>query len=186
MLHKIRAANMKTMTNANSLISWAGGGELSTRKLKELGRNAVKEAMECYEGEVTTWNDMDHELPPTIDVKVDITNALGMPDSPVNVPQSPDEFWQSILPHGWHILCVELDGNCILCSILYQLYHDNGARHDFMPHQITYHIIRNGDAFKNVLLLQDYHENISGLDSYIHKIGQDGAWGCHLGCMLLQ
>jgi len=48
-----------------------------------------------------------------------------------------------------------------------------------MPHQITYHIIRNGDAFKNVLLLQDYHENISGLDSYIHKIGQDGASGCH-------
>ncbi len=52
MLHKIRATNMKTMTKANSLISRAGRGELSTGKLKELGRNAEKEAMEHYEGEV--------------------------------------------------------------------------------------------------------------------------------------
>ncbi len=60
MLQKIKAANMKTMTNANSMISWAGGGELSTCKLKELGRNAEKEAMERYEEEVATQNDMDH------------------------------------------------------------------------------------------------------------------------------
>jgi hypothetical protein len=46
MLHKIRAANMKTMTKANYLIS--------TRKLMELGRDAEKEEMECYKGEVAT------------------------------------------------------------------------------------------------------------------------------------
>ncbi len=42
MLHKIRAANMKTMTKANTLISCTGRGELSTLKLKKLGRNAEK------------------------------------------------------------------------------------------------------------------------------------------------
>jgi hypothetical protein len=52
MLHKIRAANMKTMTKANSLISCVGRGELSICKLKVLGRNAEKEAMEHYEREV--------------------------------------------------------------------------------------------------------------------------------------
>ncbi len=52
--------------------------------------------MEHYEGEVSARNAMDHELPPAINVNVDI-NALGKPDYPVNVSQSPDEFWQSIL-----------------------------------------------------------------------------------------
>jgi hypothetical protein len=69
------------------------------------------------------------------------------------------------------------DGNCFFHSISDQLYHDNGARHDFRHHQITNHISRNGNAFKNFLLLQDNHEDISGLDSYIRKMGQDGAWG---------
>jgi hypothetical protein len=115
---------------------------------------------------------MDHELPPTIDINVDI-NALGKP----NIPQSPDEFWQSNLPNGCHILSVEPDGNCLFHSILDQLYHDNEARHDFTCHQITNHVSRNGNVFKNFLLLQDNHEDISGLNSYIHKMGQDGSWG---------
>jgi hypothetical protein len=174
MLHKNRAANMKTMTKANSPISRAGGGELlSTRKLKELGRNAEKEAIECYEGEVAARNAMDHELPPAINVNVYI-NALDKPDSPVNIPQSPDESWQSILPNGCHILSVEPDGNCLFRSILEQLYHDSRLRHDFKSHQITNHISRNGDAFKNFLLLQANHEEVSGLDSYICKMGHDG------------
>ncbi len=46
MLHKIRAVNLKTMTKANSLISRAGRGELSTCNLKQLGENAEKKAME--------------------------------------------------------------------------------------------------------------------------------------------
>jgi hypothetical protein len=127
MLHKFRAANVKTMTKANSLTGRAGGGEFSTRKLKELSRNAEKEAMEHYEGEFAAWNAMDHELPSIINVKVNI-NALGKPYSPVNVPQSPDEFWQSILPDGCHIIIVNPDGNCFFRSILDQLYHDKSGR----------------------------------------------------------
>jgi hypothetical protein len=57
MLHKVRAAsNMKTMTKANSLISRTDGGELSTRKLKELGRNAKKEKKR-------PWNATRERLP---------------------------------------------------------------------------------------------------------------------------
>ncbi len=50
--------------------------------------------MECYKGEVAAQNVIGHELPPAINVNVDI-NALGKPNSPANIPQSPDEFWQS-------------------------------------------------------------------------------------------
>jgi hypothetical protein len=163
---------MKTMIKANTLMSHAGGGELSTCKLKELGRNAEKDAMECYKGEIATGNAMDHELTPTIDINIGI-NALGKPDSPINIPHSPDEFWQSILPDECHILSFEPDGSCLLGSILDQLYHDNGARHDFTCHQITNHISRNGDTFKNFLLLQDDHEEVSvvsRLDMYRTKV----------------
>jgi hypothetical protein len=52
MLHKFRAVTMKTMTKENFLISRADRGELSTHKLKKLGRNAEKEAIECYKGEM--------------------------------------------------------------------------------------------------------------------------------------
>ncbi len=79
--------------------------------------------MERYEGEVAAWNAMDHELPPAINLNINI-NALGKPNSPVYVPQSPNEFWQSILPNGCHILSVEPDNNCLFGSILDQLYHD--------------------------------------------------------------
>jgi hypothetical protein len=48
-----------------------------------------------------------------------------------------------------------------------------------MRHQITNHISKNDNAFKNFLMLQDDHEDISGLNSYICKMGQDSAWG---GC----
>ncbi len=100
------------------------------------------------QGRDAAWNATNHELPPAININVDI-NALAWPDSPVNIPQSPDKFLQSILPNECHILSVEPDSNCLFCSILDQLYHDNGAIHDFTRHQITNHISRNGKAFKN-------------------------------------
>ncbi len=92
MLHKIRVANMKTMTKANSLIGCAGGREFSTCKLKELGRNAEKEAMERYEEEVATQNAINHELPPYVNVNVGINALDSEPKSPVDVPQDPMSF----------------------------------------------------------------------------------------------
>jgi hypothetical protein len=80
MHHKIRAANMKTMTKANSLIGCTGGRELSTRKLKEDGRIAEHKAMECYKSKVGAWNAMDYEPPPNINSNINI-NALDLTPS---------------------------------------------------------------------------------------------------------
>jgi hypothetical protein len=88
-------------------------------------------------------------------------------------------FCKSILPNISQLLEVSPDGNCLFRCISDQLNYDEGARHEFTHHQITNHISRNGDAFKNFLLLQDHHENISNLDSYNPKMKQDGAWGGH-------
>ncbi len=38
---------------------------------------------------------------------------------------------------------------------------------------ITNHIWRNGDEFKNILLAQDDDEEITDLESYLHKMGQN-------------
>ncbi len=69
------------------------------------------------------------------------------------------------------------DGNCLFCSLSDQLNHNNGQAHGFTRHQIANHIHRYSDNFKDFLLLQDTHEDISDLDSYIHKMGQNGKWG---------
>jgi hypothetical protein len=71
------------------------------------------------------------------------------------------------------------DGNCFFRCILDQLNHDEGARHEFTRHQITNPISRNGDAFKDFLLLQDDHEDVSDLDRYLQKMGKNGARGGH-------
>ncbi len=89
-------------------------------------------------------------------------------------------FWQSHLPNGCHILSTKLDGSCFFHCILDQLNHDNGAGHDFTCHQLTNHISRHGNKFKNFLLLGDSHEDISDLNNCIHNMGQNGTWGDHL------
>jgi hypothetical protein len=96
---------------------------------------------------------------------------------PARVPQILEEFWRSLLPDGYHVLSMEPDGNCLFRSILDQWNHDNGYAHDFMRHQITNHICRHSNEFKDFLLLQDDHEDISDLESYIHNMGQNNVWG---------
>jgi hypothetical protein len=77
-------------------------------------------------------------------------------------------------------LSMESDGNCLICIISDQLNHDNGYAHDFTCHQITNHICRHSDKFRDFLLLQDDHEGVSDLESYIHNMGQNGVWGATL------
>ncbi len=60
MLRKVRAANMTSMTQANSLIARAGGTKLSSKRLKELGSNAKLEAKELHDVKVAEKNKMDH------------------------------------------------------------------------------------------------------------------------------
>jgi hypothetical protein len=140
--------------------------------LKELGSNAERKARELYKAEEDNKNDIDQTY---CLVHIDEMNSDFQ--SPVRVPQSPEEFLLSLLPNEFHIMSMEPDGNCLFCIISDQLNHDNGSAHGFTCHQITNHIRRHGNEFKDFLLLQDNHEDISDLDSYIHKIGQNGIWG---------
>jgi hypothetical protein len=74
---------------------------------------------------------------------------------------------------------MEPDGNCFFRCVSDQLNHDNGAGHDFTRHQLTSHISRHGNKFKNFLLLGDDHKDITDLDNYVLSMGQNGTWGGH-------
>jgi hypothetical protein len=143
---------MSTMTKVNLLIAHAGGKELFTQKLKEFCGNAEKKAKAIYEKEVAALNAIDHAPSPDFDATLGRDEMNTNPKSSTTNPQASNEFWQSILPNNLHMLEVAPDGNCLFCCILDQLNCVEGARHD-MRHQITNHICRNGNAFKNFLLL---------------------------------
>jgi hypothetical protein len=64
-------------------------------------------------------------------------------------------------------------------AFLDQLNHDNGVGHDFTCHQLTNHIRRHDDKFKNFLFLGNDHKDMTDLDNYIHNMGQNGTWGGH-------
>jgi hypothetical protein len=172
MLTQVCKANMTTMTQVNTLIARAGSKELSTQKLKELGSIAQHAAVELYIAKVADRNSMEHEPPPDIDASVNSDVMIADQESTVTELQRANEFWQSHLPDGCHILSMEPDGNCFFHCIFDQLNHDNGAGHDFTCHQVTNHISRHGDEFTNFLLLGDDHKDIIDLDNYIHNI-----WG---------
>jgi hypothetical protein len=63
--------------------------------------------------------------------------------------QDPDDFWRMAIPDGLQILTMTNDGNCFFRSISDQLTQDQGAGHKFVRYQITNHIRRNADKFKN-------------------------------------
>jgi hypothetical protein len=179
MLTKVREANMTTMTQINTLIAHAGGKELSTQQLKELGSIAKHAAMELYDTKVAEQNAMEQEPPADIDAPVISDVMIAEQESTITDLQHSNNFWQSHLPDRCHILSIEPDGNCFFRCILDQLNHDNGAGHDFTRHQLTIHIRRHGDEFKNFLLLGNDHKDITDIDNYIHNMGQNGTWGGH-------
>jgi hypothetical protein len=90
---------------------------------------------------------------------------------------NPDGFWRTTTPEGTQILTMANDGNCFFRSISDQLDHDHGAGHKYICYQIINHICRNGDKFKDILLMQDNDKEITNLDSYLHKMRQIGEWG---------
>jgi hypothetical protein len=112
MLTKVCKANMTTMTQVNTLIAFAGGKELSTWRLKELGSIAEHAAMKLYNAKVAEQNAMEHEPPPDIDASVDSDVMIANQESTMRDLQHANDFWQSHLPDGCHILSMEQDGNC--------------------------------------------------------------------------
>jgi hypothetical protein len=125
MINKVRTANLEMMKKINQKASWNGGKKLSTKKLKELGAQAEKAAKVQYVANCDSNNAMEQErLPLKKDMLV----------QPVNNP------WTPILPHGFDILPMEQDGNCLYRSVSDQLFHDKGAGHVIVCHQINNHI----------------------------------------------
>jgi hypothetical protein len=179
MLTKVCKANMTTMTQINTLIAHAGGKELSTWRLKELGSIAEHTAMELHGAKVVEGNAMEPQPPANTHAPVvsDVMIA-GQESTVTDLPRS-NNFWQSHLPDRCHILSMEPDGNCFFHCISDQLIHDDGAGHDFTRYQLTNHIRRHGDKFKNLLLLGNDHKDIIDLHNCIHNMGQIGTWGGH-------
>jgi hypothetical protein len=192
MLRKVRAANMASMTQANSITAWAGRMNISAKRLKELGSNAKLKAKELHDAKVAEQNKMvygtasdrakDIEANPEIAVRV--PDALeeyqmehGSQEEEMSHDCNPDGFWRTTIPEGTQILTMANNGNCFFRSISGQLDHDHGAGHEYIHYQITNHIHRNGDEFKDILIMQDDDEEITDLDSYLHKMQQNGEWG---------
>ncbi len=185
MLQKVRAANMASMTQANSITARAGRTNLSAKRLKELGSNAELKAKELHDAEVAEQNKMVHgtasnrtediEANPEIAIRVpgalkDYQMEHGSQEEEMSHDRDPDGFWRTTIPEGTQILTMANDGNCFFRSISDRLDHDHGAGHEYIRYQITNHICRNGDEFKDVLLMRDDDEEITDLDSYLHKM----------------
>jgi len=68
------------------------------------------------------------------------------------------------------------DGNCFYRSVSDQLYRDKGGRHVLIRQQTNNHILRNGQEFKDFLLLNDSDLEVLDIAKYIERMGQDGEW----------
>jgi hypothetical protein len=179
MLTKVCEANMTTITQNSTLIAHTGGKELCTWRLKEVRSIAKHATMELYNAKVVEQNAMDQEPPAKIDALVISNVMIAGQESTITDLQRSNNFWQSHLPNGCHILSMEPDGNYFFRCISNQLNHDNGAGNDFTRPQLTNHIRRHSDKFKNFFLLGDDHKGITDLKNYIYNMGQNGTWRGH-------
>jgi hypothetical protein len=119
---------------------------------------------------------MEQEPPADINATIISDVMIACQEFTITDSQHANNFWQSHLPGGCHILSMDPDGNCFFHCILDQLNCGNGAGHDFMRHQLTNHIRRHGNKFKNFLLLGDDHKDITDYNNYIHNMGQNGRY----------
>jgi hypothetical protein len=162
-----REASLANMKRFNKEASRHGGKELTTRKMKELGAQAEKEATAHFAAEMEQTNKMEQEDLP-------LANEQIQPLAPMFTAQ-----WAPKLAPGFCVDQMELDGNCFYRSVSDQLFRDQGNGHVIVRHQINNHIRKNGEEFKNFLLLNDSNLELTDLGKYINRMGQDGAWAGH-------
>jgi hypothetical protein len=136
MIGKVWEAKLGTMKSINKEALCHGGKELTTKKMKELGVQAEKEAKAIFVAEMDQNSKMEQK-------EVPLTNKQPHPPAP-----NPPELWASRLAPGFSAMQMELDGNCFYCSVSDQLFRDKGAGHVIVRHQIDNHIQRNGEEFK--------------------------------------
>ena len=167
MIGTIREANLATMKRINKEVSRHGGKELSMRKMKELGAQAEKEATALFAAEMEQTNKMEQDDLP-------LANEQVQPPAPTFTAQ-----WAPNLAPGFRVVQMELDGNCFYRPVSDQIFRDQGYGHVIVRQQINNHIRKNGEEFKNFLLLNDSNLELTDLGRYIDRMGQDGAWAGH-------
>ena len=59
-----------------------------------------------------------------------------------------DDFRDSLLNQGNTIKEMKEDGNCLFRSLSDQLYHDSGAKHDIVRHDVCNHLSENKEGVK--------------------------------------
>ncbi len=128
MIDKVREANLATMKSINKEASPHGGKELTTKKMKELRAQAEKEATAIFVAKMDQNNKMEQEELPLVNEQ---------PQPPV--PTYPG-LWAPELAPGFSVMQMELDGNFFYHSVSDQLFHDEGAGHVIVHHQINNHI----------------------------------------------
>jgi hypothetical protein len=164
---KVREANLASMKSINKEALQHGGKELTTKKMKELGAQAEKEAKAIFVAEMDQNGKMEQEELPLV-------NKQPHPPAP-----NPPELWAPRLAPGFSVMQMKLDGNCFYHSVSDQLFRDKGAGLVIICHQINNHIRRNGEEFKNFLLINYSNLELTDLRNYINQMGQDGAWAGH-------
>ncbi len=167
MIGKVWEATLAKMKSVNKEAMHHRGKELTTKKMKKLGAQAEKEAKAIFVAKTDQNSKMEQEELPLV-------NKQPHPPAP-----NPPELWALRLLPGFSVMWMELDGNCFYRSVSDQLFHNKGAGHVIVCHQINNHIWRNGEEFKNFLLINDSNLELTDLRNYINQMGQDGAWAGH-------
>jgi len=88
-----------------------------------------------------------------------------------------DMFRESLVNQGNTINDMDSDGNCLFRSLSDQLFHDNGAKHDIVRHDICEFLSSNKEEFAAFLLMNDDDDDVLDIDEYIEKMREDGEWG---------
>jgi hypothetical protein len=117
MIGKVREANLATMKSINKKSLWHGGREITIKEIKKLGAQAKKEALIMFDAEI----------------------LLAKKQHQISVPAAP-KHWSPDLDPGWIIMQMSKDGNCFYRAVSDQLFHDEGAGHVIIRHQINNHI----------------------------------------------
>jgi hypothetical protein len=96
--------------------------------MKELKAQAEKEAKAIFVTKMDQNGKMEQE-------KLPLANKHPHPPAP-----NPPELWAPRLGPGFSVMQMELDGNCFYRSVSDQLFHEEGAEHVIVRHQIINHI----------------------------------------------
>jgi hypothetical protein len=128
MIGKVWEANLATMKRINKEALLHGGKELTTKKMKELGAQAEKEAKAIFVTKMDQNGKMEQE-------KLPLANKQPHPPA-----LNPPELWAPRLAPGFSVMQMELDGNCFNRSVSDKLFRDERGGHVIVRHQINNHI----------------------------------------------